>query len=194
MHMTRFRSFALLVPLLFAGAVQAHPGHADAGFASGLLHPLTGLDHLLAMSAVGLWSALRADRMLSSPLLLPLLFVISAAMGTGLGLTGIVDDGVEIALAVSLLSLGLVLVFGLCREQVAAAGLVALCGALHGAAHGHEMAQTLGFGAFGGFLLGTALLHALGAGIAFALPAARRPMARIGAGGSLAAAGLWLLA
>lgn len=189
----RFQSLApamlLLVLVVFSEAAQAHPGHDLVGsFRSGLLHPLTGLDHLLSMLAIGLWSAFRAPR---PTLELPLVFITGAALGTGLGLAGVVDGRIDIAVAASLIPLGAALLMKARAGRIAALSAVALCGLLHGGAHGRELAQG---GAFAGFLVGTALLHGLGAALMLRLPAARRGLALAGAGGGLAVAGAWMLA
>ena len=184
---------AMLLFVLFSGAAQAHPGHdVVATFWSGLLHPLTGLDHLLAMLAIGLWSAFRAPR----PVLqLPLLFVAGAALGTCLGLAGVVDGRVEIAVAASLIPLGAALLMKMRAGRIAALIAVALCGLLHGGANGRELAQGLSTSdAFAGFLFGTALLHGLGAALMLRLPAARRSLVLGAAGGGLGVAGVWMLA
>lgn len=192
--MNRHRPLTLLFTLLMAGASQAHPGHGELDFWTGLLHPLTGIDHVLAMFAVGLWAAFRELRSPRHVAALPLLFVAGAALGTGLGLAGALNAGIEIAVAVSLLPLGLALMLGVRGSHLVALCLVPVCGLLHGGAHGHELSGPANGGAIVGFLLGTTLLHAAGAAAVLALPSARRRGAMAGAGGALAAATVWLLA
>lgn len=193
--MNASRSIAMLLACLFAGAAQAHPGHGDASFLTGLLHPVTGLDHVLAMLAVGLWAGLR-DRVAgpASVLLLPGLFVASAAVGTALGLAGLFNASIETAVAASLLPMGMALICGVRSRHLIALTLVPLCGVFHGGAHGAELAGLASTGAVAGFLLGTALLHAAGVAVCLALPSTRRRLAVAGYGGGLAAASLWLLA
>ena len=195
MTMNRSRLPALVLACLFAGVVQAHPGHGDASFFTGLLHPVTGLDHVLAMLAVGLWAGLR-DRASApaSALSLPGLFVASAALGTALGLAGLFNPSIETAVAASLLPMGLALMCGVRSHHLVALTLVPLCGIFHGGAHGAELAGLANAGAVIGFLLGTALLHAAGVVVALALPSTRRRLAIAGYGGGLAAASVWLLA
>lgn len=197
-HRLRSRASAILL-LLFvflAGPAQAHPGHDGAAtFWSGLLHPLTGLDHLVAMLAVGLWSAFGASGPTArSALALPLLFVGGAILGTALGLTGALDGRIEMAVTGSLIALGAALLVATRAGRATALLLVALCGLLHGGAHGRELAASFAGDALFGFLLGTGLLHALGAALMALVPAARRRLALAGAGGGLAVTGLWLLA
>ena len=190
----------LLLPLvLFSEVAQAHPGHDGlASFFSGLLHPLTGLDHLLAMFCVGLWAAPRRSLLeFRTALTLPLVFVACASLGTGLGLAGLLDARIEMVVAGSLLPLGLALLCGLRVEQGLALCLIAVCGVVHGGAHGRELASAASAASgevVAGFLIGTALLHAAGAGLALAVPRARQRLVLASAGGGLSAAGLWLLA
>lgn len=192
---SRLRLPVLLLAALFAGAVQAHPGHGDTSFFTGLLHPLMGLDHLLAMLAIGLWAGLRDPQATrGSAALLPVLFVTGAALGTGLGLAGVFDAGIETAVALSLLPLGFALLLGLRSKHLLALIGVPLCGIFHGGAHGAELSGIAGAGAISGFLLGTALLHAAGVAVSLAVPASRRRLALAGYGGGLAAASVWLLA
>lgn len=191
----RLRVPTLLLAVLFAGAAQAHPGHGDTSFFTGLLHPLTGLDHLLAMIAVGLWAGLRDPQAShASTVLLPSLFVAGAALGTALGLCGLFNAAIETAVAASLLPLGVALLLGLRSRHLVALIGVPLCGIFHGGAHGAELSGLAGASAITGFLCGTALLHAAGAAVSLALPLSRRRLAVAGYGGGLAAASVWLLA
>jgi len=193
--MKNLRLPVLFLALAFAGVAQAHPGHGDADFLRGLLHPVTGLDHVLAMLAVGLWAGLR-DRSAApaSVLLLPGLFVASAALGTALGLAGLFNAGIETAVAASLLPMGIALLCGVRSHHLIALTLAPLCGVFHGGAHGAELAGLANAGAVAGFLLGTALLHVAGVAVSLALPSTRRRLAIAGYGGGLAVASIWLLA
>lgn len=186
-----------LVCMLSAGSAWAHPGHGEPDFVSGLLHPLTGLDHLLAMLAIGLWAGWRRSAphlSARASLALPGLFVMGAALGTGLGLAGLFGPSIEIAVAASLLPLGAVLLLRWVGPDIAALPLALVCGTLHGAAHGAELAGLGTATAITGFLLGTTLLHAAGLGAALTVPQRFRGPAMASAGSGIAAAGLWLLA
>lgn len=192
--MNRFATFiAAALLLLAATPASAHVLGAEAtGFLSGLRHPVSGLDHVLAMVAVGLWAA-----QLGSPArwVLPFAFPLVMALGGLVGLLGAPLPGVELGIALSALVLGAAVLFEL-RPHVAVAGLlVALFAVFHGHAHGTELPP----GADGllyslGFVAATGLLHA--SGIALGL-AHRWPMGRValrGAGAAIAAAGpvfLW---
>ncbi|WP_104203598.1 HupE/UreJ family protein [Billgrantia saliphila] len=130
---------AVPVLLLVAGTALAHSGpdhHHDSGFAAGLMHPLLGLDHLLAMLAVGLWS-LRQSRAFS--LVAPLLAGGGLLLGAGLAWSGTTLPGIEFGIAMSVLLAG-VLVAALARVPavVGAAAVVSFM-LFHGYAHGSEM-------------------------------------------------------
>jgi urease accessory protein len=142
----------------------AHTEHAGAaGFLSGLAHPLSGLDHVLAMVAVGLWGA-----QLGAPAvwLLPVTFPMVMAFGGMLGLAGVSLPGVEIGIALSALLLGLAVLTEARPPLGGAAALVGGFAIFHGYAHGTELPP----GASGllysmGFVIATGTLHAAGIAI-----------------------------
>lgn len=199
------RQTALVLLAVAALPAFAHTG-ADAGvhhglaagaaltssFLAGFLHPLTGLDHLAAMLAVGLWSALvaRSQREL---LWAPLAFVAALLAGALMGLAGVRLPGVEPMIAASLLVLGL-LVFTQCRlPAAAAAALVGAFAIFHGIAHGHELAGASGAAiTLAGMVAATALLHGAGIGLGAVLRHAGRWVPRT-AGAGVALLGLALL-
>jgi len=161
-------------------------------FASGFGHPLGGLDHVLAMVAVGLWATQLSGRALW---LVPLTFVLTMAVGGLLGFLGIPLPMVETGIAGSVLILGALVALASRLPLVASMALVGLFAIFHGYAHGAEMAvesSALWYGL--GFMLATATLHALGIGIALAagrgVPAR---LVRVG-GAAIAASGMLLLA
>ncbi len=131
-----------------------------AGLFAGLRHPFAGLDHVLAMLAVGLWGA-----QLGAPYVwvLPIAFPLVMATGAALALLGIPLPGVEIGIALSALLLG-VLVLLEARPPVAvAATLVGVFATCHGHAHGVELPEgTSGVLYSAGFVVATGTLHALG--------------------------------
>lgn len=192
--MPTFRLIALLSFYGVSVVAQAHPGHDTPGFISGVLHPLLGLDHLLAMIGVGLLAAALRPAAPRASLLAPVLFVAAAAIGTALGAIGGLDARIEVVVAASLLPLGLALMLGRRIPLAASLLLSTLCGLVHGGAHGVELAAQNGMWTATGFLAGTALLHATGLALALALPLRRRPPALAACGLGLASAGLWLLA
>jgi len=187
--------FARLLPgAAFAAAVAlaspaafAHIGNHADGFTHGFTHPFGGLDHLLAMVAIGLWALQQGGR---ARYALPLTFMASMAAGFGLGLGGIDLPYTETGIALSVLALGLAIALSLKPGLGLALPVTALFALCHGYAHGAEMpegAAVLLYAA--GMLLGTGLLH--GAGL-LAARYARLPLLRA-AGAATAAAGLALL-
>ncbi len=134
----------------------AHPGHAGDGFGVGFMHPFLGLDHLLAMVVVGIWSVLYSRRVW----LAPLCFVSFLAIGALLGHGGLVVPQLEPLVAASVLVLGLMLTLPLGRgtsAPLAVIGAFALC---HGMAHGGELGAA--GGVLAGIVLGSAILHGAG--------------------------------
>jgi urease accessory protein len=168
----------------------AHPGHDGAGgLISGLEHPLTGVDHLVAMLLVGLWAGLLAPK---SRLALSLPAAFLAAMLAGFATSAFVGGGfAEPMILLSLVVLGAAAAFKLRAPMPLAMGVAALFGFAHGLAHGFE---TPG-GAFpalfaAGFLASTGVLHAVGLWLARVLPApAMRALGVAGAGLGLVLAG-----
>jgi urease accessory protein len=181
------RPLALL--LLVAPLAQAHPGHGPVDFVSGLVHPLTGWDHLLAMVAVGLWAAQLGGR---ARWALPATFVGVMIVGATAGIMGLRPPGVEIGILASVLVLGVAVASAARLPLGAGLALVALAGLAHGLAHGAEMplqADSLRF--LAGMVTATAGLHA--AGLAVGSAAGRRSTALVRwAGAGIAAAGLLL--
>jgi urease accessory protein len=169
------RALAIAAALLAPLPALAHAGHdGTLGFLAGLLHPFSGLDHLLAMLMVGLWAGLSAGR---ARLVLPGLFL--AAMLAGFLLSGLPLPGVEAGILASTILLVALAAIAAPLPLPIAAVLVGLAGLCHGHAHGTEGALTPGYAL--GMLAGSALL--LGAGLALAAPLA--PLAR-GLGARLA--------
>lgn len=147
-----------LAPILGPGAAIAHPGHELSGLGAGLIHPFLGLDHLLAMTAVGVWAALQpAHRAWQAPAL----FVAMAAAGAGIGLAGAGLPLVEPGIAASVVLMGL-LIAGAARVPASASlALIGGFAVLHGQAHAAEAVAPLG-GYVAGFLAASAALHAGG--------------------------------
>lgn len=158
---------AVTLLALATGAAQAHTGHTTVGFVEGVAHPF-GMDHLLAMVAVGVWSvcALPSQRAWWGPAMFLLVLVASAALGT----TGFAVPYLEHAIALSVVGFGLMLVFARRGVHMSGGlGLVALAAALHGLAHGAEAPDSGFAGYAAGFLLTTAALHLSGIFIALGI-------------------------
>ena len=179
--------FLLFFPLALAShAALAHSGHDSATLFAGFSHPLGGLDHLLAMLAIGLWAGQQGGAVRWQA---PLSFVLLLALGGALGMAGLALPGVEGGIAASVLVLGL-LVAGQARLPhavgLALAGGFAL---LHGLAHGAEMpldGSPLAYAA--GFVLASASLHLIGLGVSLPLQRLARAL-----GAAIAVAGAALL-
>lgn len=150
-----------LSPLLLLGASLAASAHVSAdggahhGFLAGFSHPFFGLDHLAAMLAVGVWSALAVRRIWAAPLA----FALTLLAGALLAQAGVSFPAVEPMIAASLLVVGLLLTLRARLGALAAAALVAVFALFHGAAHGNELT---GAPALAGMVLGTAVLHGVG--------------------------------
>ncbi len=160
-----FLALATLAVLTVAVPTMAwaHPGHEGAGFVHGLLHPLGGVDHILAMVAVGLFAARLGGRALW---LVPASFVTTMGLAGVIGMTGFALPHVEAGIALSILVLGAAIAFETTMPVAAAMALVAFFAVFHGYAHGAEMPETLSGVAYGGgFLAATAALHAAGIGL-----------------------------
>jgi urease accessory protein len=154
----------IAVPTLAVPTIAwAHPGHEGAGFVHGLLHPLGGVDHILAMVAVGLFAARLGGRALW---LVPASFVTAMALAGAAGMTGFALPYVEAGIALSILVLGAAIALETAMPVAAAMALVAFFAVFHGYAHGAEMPETMsGLAYGGGFLAATAALHAAGIGL-----------------------------
>jgi urease accessory protein len=180
---------AMVVPSL----AHAHVGFGETnGFFHGVSHPLTGIDHLCAMIAVGLWAAQTGGRAIWA---VPLAFVSVMLLGGAFGIAGVHFLFAETGIALSVLTLGVFIAAAVrlaLPASILVVGLFALC---HGHAHGAEMPATASaLGYAGGFALVTALLHV--AGISLGIGIAKIASAKIVrfAGGAIALGGfgLWV--
>jgi urease accessory protein len=148
-----------LASLALCGIASAHPGHGSS-FMAGMAHPWFGLDHLLAMLAVGAWAFQMGGRAIW---LVPATFIGLMVVAAGAGMAGIALPQVEAGIASSVLILGLLIAFAVKIKPAAAAALVALFAIFHGHAHGVEMpALGTAWQYAIGFILATAALHGLG--------------------------------
>lgn len=185
----KIRTIALKMGLIaFTGmftpaTAWAHPGHAGSGdFVSGLVHPLTGVDHLVAMLLVGVWAGLLAP---NSKWALSLPGAFLGAMLTGFATSAFVPGAIaEPLVLASLIMLGGAAALRFRAPIPVAMSLAAVFGFAHGLAHGFETPE----GSFpalfaGGFLIATGALHAIGLWLARTLPIPT--MRAIGAGGAV---------
>jgi urease accessory protein len=182
----------ILFSLAWAQTACAHvEGGQAAGFFTGLQHPWSGLDHVLAMIAVGLWGA-----QLGSPALwlLPIAFPMMMSMGAMLGLLGIPVPGVEIGIALSAIVLGTMVMAEVQPKLAIAIAMVGIFAIFHGHAHGTELPPgQSGLLYSMGFVIATGCLHGLGIalGLVKGMPAGR--LALRGAGSFIAVMGVLFL-
>jgi urease accessory protein len=162
------RLFLIMVSFVFILPVTASAHSAtgsSGGFSSGFTHPLSGLDHVVAMVAVGLWGAFLGGRAMWT---LPVVFPVIMALGGALGVLGIPLPGVETGIAGSGIILGLMVAFAAKPPLWVAAVIVGFFAIFHGHAHGTELPDSANAMTFSiGFVISTGLLHL--AGIAFGL-------------------------
>ncbi|MDE2429530.1 MAG: HupE/UreJ family protein [Burkholderiales bacterium] len=198
LHFKHFRhliAVCLLCGLALPASAHVSVMHAVGGFQAGFIHPLTGLDHLLAMLAVGIWAAqYRRSVMWVLPVVFPLMMAVGAYLGVvfGAGAAGL--PGLEAGIAASVLILGLLIAFAVQLPVAASSVLVAVFALIHGYAHGVELPATGSALTYGiGFVLATALIHCAGI-FAANLPRAlmRKRFSRV-AGAGIAATGLFFL-
>ena len=186
------RRAALLPVLLIALPAFAHVEEGQAGgLLAGLKHPISGLDHVLAMIAVGLWGA-----QLGAPAmwLLPVTFPMVMAFGGFLGLVGVPLPGIEAGIALSAILLGAAVAMEARPPLGAAAALVGFFAVFHGHAHGTELLPGQSGLLYSiGFVIATGCLHGVGIvlGLMHRWPAGR--VALRAAGAAVAAAGLAFL-
>lgn len=165
---------AATLTVLCATPAAAHVGAGEAhGLVHGLAHPIGGLDHVLAMVAVGLLAAGLGGRAIW---MVPAAFLGMMAVGGALGMAQMPLPHVELGIAASVIVLGLAVALRLPMPTTAAMALVGFFAIFHGFAHGAEMpVDASGAGYAAGFLLATAFLHGIGVALGLAI-------GRIGAG------------
>lgn len=177
----------ILIPaaMFVSGAVAAHPQAGGAhthGFFDGFVHPFTGLDHLLAMLAVGLWSARQ-----SNAKWLPATFIGMMLVGVLTGVAGTAIPGLETGIALTVALMGVLIAVAARLPAAAGAAMVGAFALLHGNAHGHELPEAA---SIIGLLLASALLVYGGRMLGRASPA----LALKASGAAIAATGMMLVA
>jgi len=188
----RFFALCTTLILLSPSYALAHVEQGQAlGFITGLHHPWSGLDHVLAMIAVGLWGA-----QLGNPALwlLPVIFPMVMALGAMMGLLGLPLPGIEIGIAASAILLGAMVVGEVRPKVIVAAVLVGFFAIFHGHAHGTELPPGQSGMLYSmGFVIATGCLHGIGIaiGLLHRWPAGR--LALRGAGAFIAVMGATFL-
>lgn len=173
----------------------AHTGVDHAGgLAHGFMHPIAGLDHVLAMVAVGMFASILGGRALW---LVPTSFVMMMGVGGILGMEGVNIPFVEIGIAASVIVLGLAVALRWNPSTAAAMGIVSLFAIFHGHAHGAEIpVDATGLQYSAGFMAATAVLHIVGIGLGLAIGrvGANSATAMRFGGSAMALAGVGILA
>jgi urease accessory protein len=187
---------AAALPLaLIPALASAHPGHEGAAdFTHGFMHPLGGIDHILAMVAVGLLAAKLGGRALW---FVPASFVLTMAAAGLAGMAGMVLGQAEVGIALSVLVLGALVAFGPTLPVAVVTALVGFFAVFHGYAHGAEMPESASGLAYGaGFVAATALLHGLGIalGLTFGRTGETRLALRLGGTATMLAGAVLLIA
>ncbi|NMA96783.1 MAG: HupE/UreJ family protein [Phyllobacteriaceae bacterium] len=188
-----FKRAALALAFMGAATIPAfaHLDPAEHGsIAAGFTHPLFGIDHVLAMVAVGLWAAMQGGRAIWA---VPAAFIGTMAIGFALALAGAPLPFVEPVILASVIFIGVAVALALPIPTTAVAAMVGFFAFFHGHAHGGELGEAGAVDFAIGFIAGTALLHATGivAGLALGKVGGRM-LARI-AGGATALGGIWLV-
>jgi urease accessory protein len=156
------------------------------------MHPLSGLDHLLAMASVGIWGAF-----LGRPLIwaLPIAFPLVMVVGGVLGIIGVPFPFVEIGVSGSVIALGLAIAAAWRAPAAVAVAIIAVFALFHGHAHGTELPTAAAPEAYAtGFVLATGLIHVTGIAIGLLLGLRGGALLLRGAGGAIALAGVWIMA
>lgn len=172
---------------LGAGMAQAHTGQDHVqGFVHGFVHPIGGVDHVLAMVAVGLFAVILGGR---ARWAVPLSFLAMMVAGGAVGLAGITVPFVEIGIALSVLVLGALVALQTKLPVAIASALVGLFAVFHGVAHGAEMpVDVSGLTYALGFVAATTVLHGIGFAVGFSM----MRFAKV-SGVAIAAAGIGLV-
>lgn len=182
------RGCIALGAVVFYGVANAHPGHGG-GLMAGVAHPLFGLDHLLAMVAVGVWAYQLGGR---ATWLVPASFMGLMVVAGGAGMVNIGLPMVEIGIAMSVLVLGFLIAFSVRVTPAIGAAIVALFALFHGYAHGAEMPLMGSAWQYGiGFIVSTAALH--GVGLVLGKGMDKKGWLLRAVGAMVAASGAWMM-
>jgi len=182
--------FALVA--MMPEVAQAHVTEGPiGGFTAGIAHPFTGIDHLTAMLAVGIWGAQMGGR---SVWTLPVTFPLVMTIGGILGMAGVPLSHIETGIALSMLVLGAAIVLAWRPPEWVALAVIAVFAICHGYAHGVELPDAADPAAYAtGFVVATGAIHVIGIGIGLSLGKLFHGWFSRGLGGGVAAAGLYFL-
>ncbi|MEO8332967.1 MAG: HupE/UreJ family protein [Gallionella sp.] len=195
MHNPTAKFLTAIILLATSSTAFAHPGHNISGLAAGLMHPFSGLDHLLAMVAVGLWAAQGNTKKRGGHKvwLQPATFMTMLAFGAGIAMQWQSLPLVEAGIAASVLALGLLIALSLRFPVALSVVVTALFGLMHGYAHGLELPESAAPSAYAlGFLAATAMLHLSGITVGI-LTRNRYAILAKSLGIAITASGAWML-
>ncbi len=189
----RRQSVAFMLAMALPAAALAHPGHGANDALTGWLHPFTGIDHLLAMFAVGVWAA-RSGR--AAVWTLPAVFPLAMIVGALLAVLRVALPAIEPMIAISVIVFGMLVAAGVRMPTLASALLVGLFAIFHGYAHASEAPASATMLPFAlGFVAATIVLHLAGIAVGSCserlAQAGQRPMRILGS--LITAAGAVLL-
>lgn len=192
-HLAEASALAACLILISAAGADAHTGTGVAGgLKSGVLHPVLGLDHLLAMLAVGIWGAQMGGRTVWT---LPVTFPIVMAVGGVMGMMDLPLPNVETGIAMSMIVLGLAIAAAWKPAEGIALLIVAAFAIFHGHAHGAELPSAADPAAYAaGFVVATGAIHVLGVGIGLVLGRILDGMLSRALGAAIALMGVYFLA
>lgn len=184
---------ALIALSILAAATMPAFAHLDpsehGSFAAGFSHPLFGLDHILAMVAVGLWAAMQGGR---AVWIVPAAFVSTMAVGFAAAIAGVPLPFVEPVILASVIFIGIAVALALPVPTAGVAAMVGFFAFFHGHAHGGELGEAGAWQFALGFVIATAVLHLVGIGAGLSLSRfGGKALGRI-AGAATALGGLWL--
>lgn len=184
------QSLCILILLGLNNTALAHSGHDISGLSAGFVHPFRGLDHLLAMIVIGLWTVQNGGWKIG---LLPATFMLMMTIGAKCALMYPHLPLIETGIAASVLTLGIITALSLKLSVRLSVAITALFGLFHGYAHGLEMSEATGMEAYAlGFLMGTAILHLAGIIIGITTRSRFAQLPHV-LGTIVAILGLWLL-
>lgn len=192
-HLAEASALAACLILISGAGADAHTGTGVAGgLKSGVLHPVLGLDHLLAMLAVGIWGAQMGGRTVWT---LPVTFPIVMAAGGVMGMMDLPLPNVETGIAMSMIVLGLAIAAAWKPAEGIALLIVAAFAIFHGHAHGAELPSAADPAAYAaGFVVATGAIHVLGVGIGLVLGRILDGMLSRALGAAIALMGVYFLA
>ena len=180
-----------LAVLVTAEPAAAHIVGHPAGFTSGFEHPLTGLDHFLAMLAVGIWGAQMGGRAVWT---LPVTFPLIMAVGGFAGMLGVPMPSIELGIALSILVLGGAIAAAWRPPEFVALALIAIFAICHGYAHGAELPLAADPAEYAvGFVLATGMIHVIGIGVGLVLSRPYNGVLARALGGLIAVGGVYYL-